>query len=126
MAACTRTEHSGVINARDWRPATGAMTVGARIGRSDVSRTFTRRRNPIVAARAIGAGITVIEHGRGPVGGVMAITTAVATGDVIGRFAGCRGSVMAACTGAEYSVVVDARDRRPCGGAVTIGAAVGG
>jgi hypothetical protein len=51
--------------------------------------------------------VTVVEHGRSPRIGAMAIITGIATGDVSGRFSGGNVAIVAACASSQYRSMID-------------------
>ena len=55
----------------------------------------------------------VVEHGRYPAIGIMAVIAGIAAGDVVGRLAGRRRAVMTAETGANHTGMIYADNGAP-------------
>ena len=71
------------------------------------------RGRAIVAGHAVAADTRVIKYRTLEAGGVMAIVTGIAAGDMIGRFAGRRAAIMTAETGALHFSMIDSGCRLP-------------
>ena len=82
----TRAKHLVVINADDWGPDIGAVAVLANIGCQRMQRTFAGRVGAVVTVYAITRDVRVIEIGRQPGNGGVAIIAVIATGYVSGVF----------------------------------------
>ena len=67
-----------------------------------------------MAARTIARDIAVIEYGRNPPPGLVAVVTLIAGNDVIRCFAGCNNAVVAGHAAACHSRMVHKSNRAPC------------
>jgi hypothetical protein len=95
MAADAATDYGRMIDSGNRGPAAAAMAILAEIGGRNVSGTLTCCGYAIVATGAITTDITVIEHGRCPTAGVVAIVASVTTCYMCGGLARCDSAVMA-------------------------------
>ena len=82
MTGRARAQDLGVINSRHWHPDSGGMAVLAYIGCENMGRMFAGRIGAVMAANTVVRDVDVIEVGRGPCNGRMAIVAIVTTRDV--------------------------------------------
>ena len=82
------------------------MTVLADIGRRDMGRVLARCVGAVVAADAVARDVHVIEIGRNPGHGRVAVVAIIAARDMSRVLAGCRVAVMTGNAGSEYLGVV--------------------
>lgn len=68
---------------------------------------FSGGRRPVVTAGALAGDAGMVECGRGPAAGRMALVAIIGAGDVVCGFSGGRGPVVATDAGAKDSGVVD-------------------
>jgi len=90
---------------RDWR-----MTILTDVGCLNVGGILAGRIGPVVTAEAPVGDVVMIEEGRGPAIGGVAVVAVIAAGDVIHALAFSHGAVVAAAASTEYLQMVDSGD----------------
>lgn len=108
------------------REDVGVVTVFANVRRRYVSRVLARGIRAVVAACAIAAYVDMIEVGRRPAGGGVAVVTVVAALDVRRRLAACRHAVVTGAAGADDLGVIDGENGREYVGRVAVFADIAG
>lgn len=96
------------------------MTILANVGRQYVLRILSRGDRPVVATHAVACNVSVIEVGRCPGDGGVAIVAVVAACDMCWVLAGRNDTVVTCGTTAEDLCVIDGHDRVPDRWAVAI------
>jgi len=109
-----------VVDREHRRPDIAGVTVFANIARLHVRGALARGFGAVVAAEAVACNIDVIEIGRQPRDGCVAVVAIVATGDMRRVFSRCRDAVMTGTASTGYLCVVDSIDGRPYVGAMAV------
>ncbi|KPK53875.1 MAG: hypothetical protein AMS22_06730 [Thiotrichales bacterium SG8_50] len=97
------------------------MAVVAIVATADVRRVFARRDSAVVAAEAIPGDVAVVEHGRYPRRGLVAVVALIAGLDVSRRLPGCDQAGVAIHTAAGNGGMVHVRDGAPRRRGVAVG-----
>ncbi len=125
MAGATAANDLQMIHCERRGEHTGRMAILADTRRQYVRRVFTRRLHAVVAGDAIAGDIRVIENGRYPGAGVMAVVALFTRCDMGWRFTSGLHAVMAGTAIAGHRRVVHKCASVPCGSDVTIATLVG-
>lgn len=120
MTRPARTEYLAVVDGERRRPDVAGVTVFANVGRLDVRRRLAGCIRAVVAVETVAGDVYVIEVGRQPADGRMAIVTAIAAGDMRRVLARCGYTVVARSAGADYLRVIDGDYRFERNGIVAI------
>ena len=113
MAGRARTQDLCVVYVGCRRPDRRGVTVLAHIRCQDVCRMFASRVSAVVTTDAVARDIDVIEIGRNPRVGCVAVVAVVTTRDVRRVLAGCCVAIVAGAAGPEYLGVINHIGRRP-------------
>jgi len=125
VAGTARADDLRVIHDVSRRPDHIVMTILADIARVDVTGTFAGRLDAVMAAGTIIGNVGMVEVGRYPRVGGVAIVAGVAAADVRRVFAGGYGAIVARTAQADDLRVVDGVSRDPLDIVVTAAANVG-
>jgi len=120
MAGAAHAYHLGVINGHHRRKDVGCMTVLTHIRGLNMCRAFAGSVYAIVAADTVSRDIRMVEIGRQPGDGTVAIVAIVATGNMSLVLAGRRKAIMTGTATTHYLRVIDDSHRHERNRRVTV------
>ena len=106
VTGTARTEHLGMVDCIRGRPDIGIVAILADAGRLDVRQVFPGGSRPIVATGTVARNVRVIETGRTPCHGGVAIIAIAAARDMRRRLSGGDNSIVTRVAGSDYLCVV--------------------
>ena len=113
MAGAAGAYYLGVVDGDDGLKRNGAVAVLADVTCLHVSRTLTGGSDAIVATDAVADDACVIEHGREPCSGAVAIVALIVGGNMTRRFSRRLNPIVAADTASCNRRVIHERDHCP-------------
>ena len=125
MTTLTSTDNSEMVHLDNGTKVRIQMTKLAVIGGIQMLRSFTYRGRAIVATNTSACYTIVVESRAEPSGGLMALATGVATGNMAGVLSSRGDTIVTTLTGTNNRIMVNAQNRNPADRIMAILATIG-